>query len=189
MTVRFNRPAQAIEDAILDRAAKMAAEAGYPMDNEDRTSLLMDLAAANGVNGNDPLDFERLLAADDFNFSHDVWGIRAHMDRMTGRLMGHFSPRFSRPRHAARHIEAAETERRSKTKGASRRAAELEARAYRCQSIAEELEGAAETAQEEEATRQRLAHRTELTPEGEQYVIPGAERRTTPKARQLDLWG
>lgn len=90
---------------------------------------------------------------------------------------------------AARHIEAAETERRSKTKGASRRAAELEARAYRCQSIAEELEGAAETAQEEEATRQRLAHRTELTPEGEQYVIPGAERRTTPKARQLDLWG
>lgn len=30
---------------------------------------------------------------------------------------------------------------------------------------------------------------TELTPEGEQHVIPGCERNASPKARQLDLFG
>jgi hypothetical protein len=29
---------------------------------------------------------------------------------------------------------------------------------------------------------------TELTPIGEQYVIPGCERHTTPKIKQLSLW-
>ncbi len=30
---------------------------------------------------------------------------------------------------------------------------------------------------------------TELTPIGEQLVIPGCERRTTDKVKQLGLWG
>ncbi len=30
---------------------------------------------------------------------------------------------------------------------------------------------------------------TELTPEGEQYVIPGAEKRTTAKKPQGELFG
>ena len=30
---------------------------------------------------------------------------------------------------------------------------------------------------------------TELTPEGEQHVIPGCERNLSPKAKQLDLFG
>ena len=31
--------------------------------------------------------------------------------------------------------------------------------------------------------------RTELTPAGEQAVIPGCERNFSPKAKQLDLFG
>lgn len=54
----------------------------------------MDLIAAH-ANGN-PMDFERLLAADDFNLMHDVSGIARHMNFHTGKLQNHFRPRFSR---------------------------------------------------------------------------------------------
>lgn len=43
-----------------------------------------------------PLKLEELLAADDFNFAHDVFGIRRHLDRETGELGGCFVPRFAR---------------------------------------------------------------------------------------------
>lgn len=33
------------------------------------------------------------------------------------------------------------------------------------------------------------AFSTELTPEGEQTVIPGCERNAAPTVKQLDLWG
>ncbi len=55
----------------------------------------MDIAATH-LNGC-PLRLADLLAADDFNFSHDVFGIRRHLDRETGKLTGHFLPRFSAP--------------------------------------------------------------------------------------------
>lgn len=32
-------------------------------------------------------------------------------------------------------------------------------------------------------------YRSELTPEGEQLVIPGCERKAKPRERQLGLWG
>ena len=59
----------------------------------DVLSLEMDLCAthANGM----PMEFERLLGADDFNFAHDVFGIRRHMDRSTGQLLNCFVPRFA----------------------------------------------------------------------------------------------
>ena len=59
-----------------------------------RMNLVMDLSAADGVNGNDPLDWERLLAADDFNFMHDLVGISRHMNRETGVVGDFFVPRF-----------------------------------------------------------------------------------------------
>lgn len=59
-----------------------------------RLNLLMDLTAADGVNGNDPLDWDRLLAADDFNFLHDIGGISRHINRETGEIGGHFLPRM-----------------------------------------------------------------------------------------------
>jgi hypothetical protein len=61
-----------------------------------RINLIMDLTAADGENGNDPLDWERLLAADDFNFLHDVGGISRHINRDTGELGNFFVPRFAR---------------------------------------------------------------------------------------------
>ena len=44
-----------------------------------------------------PMDLDRLLLADEFNFSHDIRGIGRHMNRDTGRLEGCFLPRFARP--------------------------------------------------------------------------------------------
>lgn len=43
-----------------------------------------------------PLDLFRLLCADDGNFSHDVFGIRKHMNRETGELQDCFLPRFAK---------------------------------------------------------------------------------------------
>jgi len=60
----------------------------------DRLNLTMDITATHR-NGN-PLDLERLLTTDDFNFYHDIYGIVRHLDRDTGRLTGHFSPRLSK---------------------------------------------------------------------------------------------
>jgi hypothetical protein len=53
----------------------------------------MDVTAvhANGC----PLRLRELLLADDFNFAHDVFGIRRHLNRDTGRLTGFFVPRFA----------------------------------------------------------------------------------------------
>jgi len=53
----------------------------------------MDVTACH-ANGN-KLDLAGLLAADDFNFSHDVFGIYRHIDRDTGKLGNCFRPRYS----------------------------------------------------------------------------------------------
>lgn len=60
----------------------------------------MDLTAVH-ANGN-PMRLADLLAADDFNFAHDIVGISRFLDRNTGRLTDCFSPRFS-----ARELAAA----------------------------------------------------------------------------------
>ena len=54
---------------------------------------MMDIEAchSNGC----PLRLNELLATDDGNFGHDVFGIRRHLDRETGKLGGCFLPRFS----------------------------------------------------------------------------------------------
>lgn len=60
---------------------------------QTRMDTIMDLSAciANGC----PLKLADLLAADDFNFAHDVAGIRRHIDRTTGKLLDCFLPRFA----------------------------------------------------------------------------------------------
>src|ERR1017187_412510 len=58
-----------------------------------KLDVLMDLEACV-ANGN-PLRLDELLAASDFNFFHDVCGIRQHLDRDTGKLQDFFSPRYS----------------------------------------------------------------------------------------------
>lgn len=57
--------------------------------------IQMDITAAH-ANGC-PLQLRALLAADDFNFAHDVLGIRRFIDRSTGRIPAEkFWPRFAR---------------------------------------------------------------------------------------------
>lgn len=55
----------------------------------------MDITAVH-CNGN-PLRLEELLGADKFNFDHDIYGIRNHIDRKTGKLLFCFVPRYSKP--------------------------------------------------------------------------------------------
>ncbi|SEK36863.1 hypothetical protein SAMN04515666_101340 [Bosea lupini] len=78
-------------DQILDRTAALYASARQPF---DRLHHEMNLCAchANGC----PLDFTRMVGADDFNLAHDVFGIDRHLDRDTGRLTDHFLPRFAK---------------------------------------------------------------------------------------------
>lgn len=84
-------------DAIARRAVGIAAKARIPYDLQDAR---MDVTAchANGT----PLRLEALRDADDGNFAHDVFGIRRHLDRSTGKLGGCFCPRFAVPEHRER---------------------------------------------------------------------------------------
>lgn len=59
----------------------------------DLMDLEMDLTATHASN---PLRLDDLLNADEFNFVHDVWGIREHLNRRTGKLENYFVPRFSK---------------------------------------------------------------------------------------------
>lgn len=81
---------------IVSRAMHLAEDHGLKYSKMEWT---MDITAAH-LNGN-RLDLDRLLAADDFNFMHDVFGIRRHLDRETGKLLNCFSPRFSAREHKA----------------------------------------------------------------------------------------
>lgn len=88
MTVQFATIDRDVMDRLYDRASRIGA--GRHL---DRMSFEMDMSAAHGKNGNDPLDLRRLLDAPDETFAHDVFGIMAHMDRSTGKIGGHFIPR------------------------------------------------------------------------------------------------
>ena len=55
----------------------------------------MDITACH-CNGC-PLRLKELLEADALNFTHDVFGIRRHIDRETGKLGDCFTPRYAEP--------------------------------------------------------------------------------------------
>ena len=97
--MKFNTTASEMKLVIqiAKRAVSMASENGVDYKTIDAD---MDITACH-CNGN-PLDLEKLLAADDFNFAHDVFGIRNHIDRNTGKLMNCFVPRCSRGRKAVK---------------------------------------------------------------------------------------
>lgn len=94
MTVSFriSREDAKLVRAIIERIERFE---NFDLSKRDRTDWQMDLYATN-ANGN-RMDFSRLLAADDFNFIHDIVGIYRNLDRETGKLMNLFTPRFSRP--------------------------------------------------------------------------------------------
>ncbi len=92
------------EDAALlrqaaIRARKMDIEANGPH-AQDIMDWSMDLTACH-CNGT-PLDLDKLLAFDDFNFAHDAFGISRHINRTTGRLKDCFLPRASRKTYSSK---------------------------------------------------------------------------------------
>jgi hypothetical protein len=42
-----------------------------------------------------PMDWDGLLNSDDLNFAHDLYGIRAHLQTRTGKLIDCFLPRYA----------------------------------------------------------------------------------------------
>ena len=75
---------------IADRAERI----GFQPAIDDRMHFMMDIMAADGVNGNAELRLDRLLHQfDDANFGHDISGIYRHLNRETGELEGCFLPR------------------------------------------------------------------------------------------------
>ena len=59
----------------------------------DKMSLLMDIDYTDQAI---PLDLQKLLDFDDFNFSHDVFGIYRHFNRQTLQMDDFFLPRCAR---------------------------------------------------------------------------------------------
>lgn len=76
-------------DAIAERASIMAEKHGVDYRKVD---AMMDVTAChkNGC----PLKLKELAEASNGDFSHDVFGIRRHIDRRTGALGGFFLPRY-----------------------------------------------------------------------------------------------
>lgn len=78
--------------AIANRVASLDFE--YP---DDTQTLAMDLNACH-CNGC-PLDLSGLLNANVNDLMHDALGIRQHISRTTGKLHGHFLPRYALANH------------------------------------------------------------------------------------------
>lgn len=88
------------EHALIMKCAERAADESIAMHGAlvPRKELIVDFAmdlSATNANGC-PLDLEKLLSFDKFNFWHDVGGIRRHLDRDTGKLTRCFLPRCAR---------------------------------------------------------------------------------------------
>lgn len=97
--VEFNENDQMLVTQIVGRWRELVAKSTGEI--PETLSIRMDITAANGVNGNPPLDLGRLMGFDDFNFAHDMAGIERHINRETGKIEGWFLPRcsISEPAH------------------------------------------------------------------------------------------
>ena len=81
------------EDWIL--IEKIAARAiTHPLAKLKKIDVLMDIEATH--NNGCPLRLSDLWAADNFNFFHDIFGIRRHLNRTTKKLEDCFVPRFAK---------------------------------------------------------------------------------------------
>ena len=81
------------EFQYIRQIADRACSAGFYSSVQD---ALMDIEAvhSNGCS----LDLQALAHSAPLHFNHDIGGIRRHLDRTTGRLGDHFTPRHARPR-------------------------------------------------------------------------------------------
>lgn len=94
MTINFDttKDETTIIIKIAKRASDLAKKHGLEIEGVD---FLMDVSATHASGC--PLNLQNLLNADDENFSHDVFGIRRHLDRETGILGDCFLPRHATP--------------------------------------------------------------------------------------------
>jgi len=76
---------------IVGRWRDLVTEEDLPVSSP--LSVLMNLQAANGVNGNPRLDLEKLIGFDDTDFWHDMAGVARHMNRETRKIEGPFRAR------------------------------------------------------------------------------------------------
>lgn len=90
ISFKVRRDEMELIDRIANRALNMAIQYRIQHKKQD---FAMDLTCVH-ANGN-PLRLRELLEADEFNFTHDVFGIRQHLNRETGELEDFFRPRFS----------------------------------------------------------------------------------------------
>jgi hypothetical protein len=89
------------ETALIEQISKRAMEClaeTLPELDYTRTDCAMDITATH-LNGC-PLRLDALLVARDFDFLHDILGIRRHLNRETGQL-SHFLPRYAKMEGAA----------------------------------------------------------------------------------------
>jgi len=75
---------------LTDRAMRYYASKGM---KEEWRRVAMDITACH--NNGCRLRLADWLAADEFNFLHDLFGIRNNLNRRTGKLDGLFLPRFA----------------------------------------------------------------------------------------------
>lgn len=81
---------KALITQIANRACRILAANG---EEADQTHEEMNITACH--NNGMPLNLQKMLDADEFDFMHDVCGIDRHIDRNTGQLKNCFLPRFA----------------------------------------------------------------------------------------------
>ena len=77
------------ESALIEKISNRAKEQGHP---DSLITISLDIMAAHIYT---PLKLDELLNARTPDFLHDVFGIREHISRQTGKLEGPFYPRFA----------------------------------------------------------------------------------------------
>ena len=81
-------------DLVVKIARRAIAMAEEKNNQYEQITAVMDITDCQ--NNGAPLKLQELLDADSFNFAHDVFGIRRHIDRHTGHLQNCFLPRYSK---------------------------------------------------------------------------------------------
>jgi hypothetical protein len=79
------------ESVVIERIVERAV---FMLPDRDRTDVFMDITAT--IIGGCKLRLDDWLAADDFNFLHDLVGIERHLNRQTFQIERGFLPRFAR---------------------------------------------------------------------------------------------
>lgn len=78
----------------IDILGKISRRAGSIRIDEPSIALILDLLSVHS--GGTPLDFEKLLEAEAYDFYYDVYGITRNIDRVTGKLLNGFIPKSAK---------------------------------------------------------------------------------------------